>query len=399
VPGDDQADFFVSYAEPDREWAEWISWHLEEGGGYRVLLEEWDSVPGGHWFTRRQNVLQYSPRTIAVLSAAYLRSNKRQEWHTAYRADSEGFRRGLIPIRVEDCRLPPFLEGIGSIDLFDRDSESARDWLIRRIREAEVGRARPPVAPRFPDRRPPAASDSTRPLPRTPSIPPPHIPVPARTAEPEFPGRVKAAHPRLGWPPASDRRTRRWITVAVAAAVLAAGALIAVPLLSGTTGSGPSATTPSRSGAQATASATIRTTAILPLLLPSEVDLQSCSSIPGLGIINLWGYGFAEEYTCEVADHTNSVWLTRFTDANHYESSLVATSTPIPTSCDGGDGRWPAGRGPTVGPYGCSHDDHGSATVTWCWDSYEICATVTGPDKDMRSLVSWWEKHRNILRT
>src|SRR5216684_301367 len=41
-------DFFVSYAQPDRAWAEWIAWQLEEGG-YRVLIQAWDMVPGADW--------------------------------------------------------------------------------------------------------------------------------------------------------------------------------------------------------------------------------------------------------------------------------------------------------------------------------------------------------------
>src|SRR5262249_8408630 len=34
-------DFFVSYAQADRGWAEWIAWQLEQDG-YQVLIQAWD---------------------------------------------------------------------------------------------------------------------------------------------------------------------------------------------------------------------------------------------------------------------------------------------------------------------------------------------------------------------
>jgi hypothetical protein len=46
-------DFFVSYTQADREWAEWIAWVLEEDG-YRVLIQAWDFVPGSNWIERMQ---------------------------------------------------------------------------------------------------------------------------------------------------------------------------------------------------------------------------------------------------------------------------------------------------------------------------------------------------------
>ena len=39
-------DFFVSYTQADRNWAEWIAWVLEEDGR-KVLVQAWDFVAGG----------------------------------------------------------------------------------------------------------------------------------------------------------------------------------------------------------------------------------------------------------------------------------------------------------------------------------------------------------------
>ncbi|ORT93011.1 hypothetical protein UK99_19705, partial [Frankia casuarinae] len=41
----DQGDFFISYCQRDRDWAEWIAWQLQEVG-YRVFLQAWHIGPG-----------------------------------------------------------------------------------------------------------------------------------------------------------------------------------------------------------------------------------------------------------------------------------------------------------------------------------------------------------------
>lgn len=34
-------NFFISYNKADRQWAEWIAWHLEQTG-YTTILRAWD---------------------------------------------------------------------------------------------------------------------------------------------------------------------------------------------------------------------------------------------------------------------------------------------------------------------------------------------------------------------
>ncbi|CAO5184692.1 hypothetical protein FAIPA1_590014 [Frankia sp. AiPs1] len=108
-------DFFVSYTAVDREWAEWISWQLEDAD-YRVLVQAWDFVAGSNWQIRMQQGVQHARRTIAVLSDAYLTSVYGQaEWQAAHAADPHGFERKLLPIRVEDCPRPGLLGAVVSI--------------------------------------------------------------------------------------------------------------------------------------------------------------------------------------------------------------------------------------------------------------------------------------------
>ena len=47
-------DFFVSYANADRPWAEWIAWQLE-ADGYQVVMQE-DNDPD-YWWARRMRDL------------------------------------------------------------------------------------------------------------------------------------------------------------------------------------------------------------------------------------------------------------------------------------------------------------------------------------------------------
>jgi hypothetical protein len=160
----------VSYTQADAAWAEWISWQLE-AGGFRVLVQAWDAVPGSHWSAVMQDGVLHAERTVAVVSRAYLASVfGAAEWNAAWRADPRGAGRKLIPVRVEDCPQPGLLGDVVSFDLFDLTEDAARSMLLRRIDAARLGRAKPGVAPAFPGMRALAA--------------------PASSTPPEFPGGI-----------------------------------------------------------------------------------------------------------------------------------------------------------------------------------------------------------------
>ena len=80
-------EFFVSYTQADRAWAEWIAWVLEEDG-HTVLIQAWDFVPGSNWIQGMQAGVATAARTIAVLSPAYLESEYgTAEWEAAWASD------------------------------------------------------------------------------------------------------------------------------------------------------------------------------------------------------------------------------------------------------------------------------------------------------------------------
>lgn len=72
VPDSDYAmDFFVSHADADTQWAEWIAAELERAG-YGVIVKAWDFRPGENSLSRHDEALATCRHTLCVLSPAYV---------------------------------------------------------------------------------------------------------------------------------------------------------------------------------------------------------------------------------------------------------------------------------------------------------------------------------------
>ena len=84
-------DFFISYSNIDKQWAEWIAWILEEEGGYNCIFQAWDMQPGSNVILEMQKAAAEAERTIAVLSPNYLNALFTQpEWASAFFQDPTG---------------------------------------------------------------------------------------------------------------------------------------------------------------------------------------------------------------------------------------------------------------------------------------------------------------------
>jgi tetratricopeptide (TPR) repeat protein len=167
-------DFFVSYTEADRGWAEWIAWQLE-AAGYSTVVQAWDFVPGSDWVHQMQRATTTARQTIAVLSSAYLQSAYGEaEWRVAFAQDPTGERK-LLPVRVENVQPPGLLRTRVYVDLVGLSRQSARTRLLEGIRPSGRPEREPPF-PGSPPARPAAAGQE----PRFPGLGPAVTNLPAR---------------------------------------------------------------------------------------------------------------------------------------------------------------------------------------------------------------------------
>ncbi len=184
---DQRRDFFISYTQADRAWAEWIAWELE-AAGHTTMLQAWDMPPGTAFAHAMDKAIRTTQHTVLVLSPAYLRSAMTEaEWRPGFVADPSGQDRRLVPIRVEACKVEGLLADRVYLDLVGLDEATARARLREGIAAALRGHARPDSRPRFP--RAPAAPAVDRP--RFPTALPPVWNVPYRR-NPTFTGREQA---------------------------------------------------------------------------------------------------------------------------------------------------------------------------------------------------------------
>jgi hypothetical protein len=115
-------DIFLSYAREDLAWCEQLAARLRQAG-VRVWFDRWYVRPGDHLLVRLNEALQSSVRMVAVWSPNYFRDSKvwtLVESFGRQHSDPLSGKRPLIPLLLEDCRIPPTLENIVSIDFRQR---------------------------------------------------------------------------------------------------------------------------------------------------------------------------------------------------------------------------------------------------------------------------------------
>src|SRR5689334_4917908 len=96
-------DFFISYSNADRAWAEWIAWTVEEAG-YSVMIQAWDFRPGSNFVVEMARAAQAAVPTIVLLSPDYLNSTfTREEWEHLWRHFGPNDKRAILPVRVRKC--------------------------------------------------------------------------------------------------------------------------------------------------------------------------------------------------------------------------------------------------------------------------------------------------------
>src|SRR5262245_58446396 len=111
IQGKVVTDFFISYTQVDRPWAEWIAWQLE-AAGYTTVIQAWDFRPGANF-------------AMAMQDAAFAR-------------DPTGAQGRLLPVRIHDCEPRGLLPQIVYIDLVGLDVEAAREALLAGVQRQRV---------------------------------------------------------------------------------------------------------------------------------------------------------------------------------------------------------------------------------------------------------------------
>jgi hypothetical protein len=138
---------FLSFAGPDRGWAEWAAFHLREAG-YEVEIDtDWGT--GDNFVLRMNSALEGRNRVICLYSGEYF-APKRFTWDEWTSVMSDRNRAGrLIPLRLEKVEPPAILRPLIYKDLFDLDEDATRVALL----EAITGRKRSTEPPPFPPSR------------------------------------------------------------------------------------------------------------------------------------------------------------------------------------------------------------------------------------------------------
>ncbi|MFJ3671971.1 FxSxx-COOH system tetratricopeptide repeat protein [Streptomyces sp. NPDC090106] len=181
---------FISHAGPDKEWAEWVAWHLQEAG-FEVVLDRWHWRAGDDFVQKMSESLDKASAVVAVFSPHYFAPGRftEEEWSAALA------RRGrLVPLVVEPLTtglLPAILAPRLRKDLHGLSESDALTALLEAVR----GPSLPTRPPAFPGAAtvPTPAPAPHGPQPPFPAAAPRHRPavwdVRGRRRNPHFTGR------------------------------------------------------------------------------------------------------------------------------------------------------------------------------------------------------------------
>ncbi|MFF3324545.1 FxSxx-COOH system tetratricopeptide repeat protein, partial [Streptomyces sp. NPDC002889] len=136
---------FISHAGPDRQWAEWVAWRLEEAG-HSVELDVWHWRAGDNFVRKMSEALAKATAVMALFSPAYFAAGRftEEEW-TAALARRDRF----IPVVIQPLEageLPPILASLLRKELHGLDETTATAALVEAVR----GPVPPTSPPAFP---------------------------------------------------------------------------------------------------------------------------------------------------------------------------------------------------------------------------------------------------------
>jgi len=148
-------DFFISYTQADRAWAEWIAWELE-AARQTTKIQAWDFGPGRNFVVEMDTAAREAERTLLVLSPDYLGSRfAKAEWAVAFAKDPTGEKGTILPVRVREVEMDGLLGQIVYVDFVGLEEAAARERLLAGLARGRTKPVEPPIypggrRPRFP---------------------------------------------------------------------------------------------------------------------------------------------------------------------------------------------------------------------------------------------------------
>ncbi|HEX2229000.1 MAG TPA: TRAFs-binding domain-containing protein [Candidatus Binatia bacterium] len=138
----DQYDVFISYRSTDSKWATALLNRLE-GVGFKVYIDQRNLLPGEPLANALQAALARSKAAVVLLSKGWLESSWCQEEANVLlhrTVEDPSFR--VIPVRIDDCKLPPIWNSRTWLDF--SHATSPEGPAFRKLQFALLGRTPPP---------------------------------------------------------------------------------------------------------------------------------------------------------------------------------------------------------------------------------------------------------------
>ncbi|MFI9828793.1 FxSxx-COOH system tetratricopeptide repeat protein [Streptomyces sp. NPDC051913] len=134
---------YISYAGPDRPWAEWVAWQLE-AAGFAIELDVWNWRVGDDFVRRMQDGLERASKVVALFSRAYFQPGRWTQKEMALAGHDRLVPLAIEPLLADD--IPTSLATRLRRELHGLEESEAREVLL----EAITGPPRPTDPPRFP---------------------------------------------------------------------------------------------------------------------------------------------------------------------------------------------------------------------------------------------------------
>ncbi|MEU6804850.1 toll/interleukin-1 receptor domain-containing protein [Streptomyces neyagawaensis] len=136
---------YISYAGPDRAWAEWVAWQLQQAG-HQALIDVWDWHAGDDFVEAMTRGLDQADVLVALFSTFYFEQGR---WTGTEIEAALAQGKRLVPLAIEyvpQDSIPDILANRLRKNLWGLDEATAAAAVL----EAVGGSKRPHTPPTFP---------------------------------------------------------------------------------------------------------------------------------------------------------------------------------------------------------------------------------------------------------